>query len=285
LAESWEASEDALTWTFHLRKGVTFHDGTPFNAEVVKFSYDRVMNPEHSRVAAQFQEGIKEVEVVDDYTVKFHLNFPNASFIAQLVADFRSVIMSPAAVEKYGEDLAINPVGTGPFKFVEWRRDEQIVLERNEDYWGGAPLLDGVIFRVIPDEQTMLIELEKGTVHMSLNFPIEHLAELEANPDLTVHKGLKHASYGAWFQVNMPPMGDVRVRKAFALAVDVDTIVDTVGKGLMVPACGPVPPNNVLIKPCEIEWPKYDPEEAKRILVSWVGKRGPMGFCKRMGSL
>jgi len=283
LAESWEGSEDAQTWTFHLRKDVKFHDGTPFNAEVVKFSYDRLMDPEHSRVAAQFQEGIKEVEVVDDYTVKFHLNFPNASFIYQLLGDFRSVMISPAAVEKYGEDLSLNPVGTGPFKFVEWRRDEQIVMERNEDYWDDPPLLDRIIWKVVPDEQTMLIELEKGTIHMTFNFPTQHLEDLRANPDIDVRQGLFHAIYGAWFNVNMPPFDDVRLRKALTLAVDVDTIVETIGADIMVKACGPVPTNNALVDPCEMEWLGYDPEEAKRILAELGWEPGPGGILQKDG--
>ncbi len=283
LAESWESSEDLLSWTFHLREGVKFHDGTPFDAEAVRFTYeDRLMNPDHSLVAAQYQAGIKDVEVVDDHTVRFHLNYVNSHFIAQLVSDMRAVMMSPAAAEKYGEDLALHPVGTGPFRFVEWVPDEQIVLERNEEYWGGPPNLDRIIYKVVPDTQTQLIELEEGTLHISWNFPFEHLQELEENPEIRVESGVQNATYGLWFNTQRAPFDDVRVRKAVTLAVDVDTIVETVAAGLMDRAEGPVPVSVSTHDPT-LEIPKYDPEEAKRILAELGWEPGPDGILQKDG--
>src|SRR5215468_7769268 len=143
LAESWTISKDGLWYTFKLRKGIVFHDGTPFNAEAVKFSIERQFNPEHPAnklgkypFANYFFGNVKAVEVMDDSTVRFVLKEPRASFLAVLAAGAASIV-SPTAVKKWGADYALNPVGTGPFRYVSWQRGQQVVLEKNPDYWHG----------------------------------------------------------------------------------------------------------------------------------------------------
>jgi hypothetical protein len=153
LAESWTISKDGLTYTFKLRKGVKFHDGTPFNAEAVKFSIERQFNPEHPAnklgkypFANFFFGNVKAVEAMDDSTVRFVLKEPRASFLAVLTSGAASIV-SPTAVRKWGVDYPLNPVGTGPFRYVSWQRGQQVVLEKNPDYWKGPVKLDRVVYR------------------------------------------------------------------------------------------------------------------------------------------
>jgi len=171
LAESWDISEDGTEIVFHLRKGVKFHDGTDFNADAVIFSFERQFNPEHPHY--QYGEwvywgimftDIIRIEKIDDYTIKLVLKNPNASIMTSL-AMFTVCIVSPTNAEKYKEDAFKNPCGTGPFKFVEWVKDDHITLEANEDYWRERPQLDQLIFRVIPDPSARLLALEVGEVH------------------------------------------------------------------------------------------------------------------------
>mgnify|MGYP001362524148 CR=1 FL=1 len=152
LAESWEISEDGTTYTFKLRDGVTFHDGTPFDAAAVKFNFDRMLDESHPQHGTGpfplsfFFSAIQETEVVDPLTVRFHLNEPYAPFLSNLAYP-TGLIVSPTAVETHGPDYARNPAGTGPFAFRVWESNRQVALERNEDYWDGAPPLRGVVDR------------------------------------------------------------------------------------------------------------------------------------------
>jgi len=141
LATQWTVSPDMKTWTFTLRRGVRFHDGTLFNAAAVVRNYELIMGPD-SLVGSAFSDVIGRVEAVDDSTVRFTLKVPRVSFIEEFVGERRAYMMSPTAVERSGRDYGRRPVGTGPFKFVEWRPDDRIVVERNDQYWGGAPKLE-----------------------------------------------------------------------------------------------------------------------------------------------
>ncbi|MCB0075439.1 MAG: hypothetical protein KDE20_28495, partial [Caldilineaceae bacterium] len=143
LAESWEQVEPDR-WRFNLRQGVKFHDGTDFNADAVKFSIERIKNPDDPGRSASNLRPIIAVEVVDDYTVDIVTDGAYGPLLNIMSLVYATGIVSPAAVEQYGEDFTRNPVGTGPFKFVEWRTNDQIVIERNEDYWGEPAPLDQV---------------------------------------------------------------------------------------------------------------------------------------------
>src|SRR5438874_4122054 len=170
LAESWTVSKDGLRYTFKLRRGVAFHDGSPFNAEAVKFSIERQINPEHPfnklgkyPFANFFFGNVKAVEVVDPQTVEFILKEPRASFLAVLTAGAASVV-SPTAVRKLGADYPLTPVGTGPFKFVAWDRGQRVVLEKNAGYWKHPVKIDRVIYRPIVEGQARLTELLTGSI-------------------------------------------------------------------------------------------------------------------------
>jgi peptide/nickel transport system substrate-binding protein len=190
LATSWEFSDDGKEITFNLRRGVKFHDGTDFNADAVVFSFARQYDPNHPY--HQYGEwaywgymfgDVKEMVKIDDYTVKLVLREPNASIMTSL-AMFTVAIVSPTNAETHKENAFKNPVGTGPFKFVEWVKDDHITLEANDDYWRDPPRMEKLIFRVIPDPSARLLALEVGEIHgMEYPNPAD-FERIESNADL-----------------------------------------------------------------------------------------------------
>ena len=280
LAESWTVSKDGLHYTFKLRKGVAFHDGTPFNAEAVKFSIERQINPEHPAAkvgkypfANYFFGNVKAVEVVDPLTVEFVLKEPRASFLAVLTAGAASVV-SPSAVKKFGADYPSNPIGTGPFKFVAWERGQKVVLEKNPGYWRGPAKIERVIYRPIVEDQARLTELLTGALDLIVGTPPDYVGQLESSGKVTL---LKQVGAHVWYlgiNNQKKPFDDKRVRQAMNYAVNKDAIVRDVLKGTGSLSAGPVLPKtwgaDTALKP----YP-YDPERAKKLL----GEAGyPSGF-------
>ncbi len=282
LATKWEISPDGLTYTFHLRKGVKFHDGTDFNADAVVFSLGRQMKekrvkfyrhkwefpkdqpPPEYWLSMEMDKIIDSIEAVDDYTVVFHLKRLEAPFLADLGMDFASIV-SPTAVLKYGPDFKSHPVGTGPFKFVKWIKDDRIILEANKDYWGGRPYLDRVIFRVIPDNSVRFLELKAGNIHIC-QFPnpedIE-LAKKDPNLKLVSQPGMNIGYIS--FNHTKPLWQDKRIRKAIMYAINRKAIVDNIYYGLGTVAKNTIPPIMWGYNDCIIDYP-YDPEMAKKLL-------------------
>ena len=271
LAESWAVSKDGLRYTFKLRKGVSFHDGTPLDAEAVKFSIDRQINPEHPfnklgkyPFANFFFGNIKAVEVVDPLTVEFVLKEPRASFLAVLTAGAASIV-SPTAVRKYGQDYALTPVGTGPFKYVSWDRGQRVVLEKNPSYWRFPLKLDRVIYRPIVEDQARLTELLTGALDLIVGTPPDYVGQLEANPKVTL---LKQVGAHVWYlgiNNQKKPFDDKRVRQALNYAVNKDAIVRDVLKGTGSLSVGPVLPKTWGADGGLKPYP-YDPERAKKLL-------------------
>ena len=271
LAESWVVSKDGLRYAFKLRKGVSFHDGTPLDAEAVKFSIDRQINPEHPfnklgkyPFANFFFGNIKAVEVVDPLTVEFVLKEPRASFLAVLTAGAASIV-SPTAVRKYGQDYALTPVGTGPFKYVSWDRGQRVVLERNPSYWRFPVKLDRVIYRPIVEDQARLTELLTGALDLIVGTPPDYVGQLEANPKVTL---LKQVGAHVWYlgiNNQKKPYDDKRVRQALNYAVNKDAIVRDVLKGTGSLSVGPVLPKTWGADRGLKPYP-YDPERAKKLL-------------------
>jgi len=284
LAESWEISEDASELTFHLRKGVKFHDGTDFNAEAVKINFERQMDP--ATGAARTQEltnAIEEILTPDDYTVVFKLKQPDVAFIGYYIGEVTNgAIMSPAAMEEYGEDFGAHPVGTGPWKFVSHSIGQEIVLERNEDYWDGAPTASKLVIRPIPDAATRLVELETGNVHWIQKLDPIQLETVEANPDLVLHTKPSTSLYGLFFNQNMDLFKDVNVRRAVALAIDVDGVVEALIGKAGIRSQGPVPVLNLGHNPT-IEEPGYDTQEAQRLLAEAGWTPGADGVLEKDG--
>jgi peptide/nickel transport system substrate-binding protein len=271
LAESWTVARDGLTYTFKLRKGIKFHDGTPFNAEAVKFSIERQIDPEHPAYklgkypfANFFFGNVKAVEVMDDATVRFVLKEPRASFLAVLTAGAASIV-SPTAVRKAGADYPLHPVGTGPFRFVSWDRGQRVVLEKNPSYWKFPVKLDRVIYRPIVEDQARLTELLTGSLDLIVGVPADFVAQLEGNARVSV---LKQVGAHVWYlgiNNQKKPFDDKRVRQALNYAVNKDAIVRDVLKGTGAVSKGPVLPSTWGADAGLKAYP-YDPERAKKLL-------------------
>ncbi|MBO8138181.1 MAG: ABC transporter substrate-binding protein [Desulfotomaculum sp.] len=267
LATSWEVNEDKTEWTFHLRKDVKFHDGTPFNAEAVKFSIERQLPPNRTddMPYASFVFGpVKAVEVVDEYTVKIILKEPYAPFLANLAMCMAAPIVSPAAVEKYGDNYIEHPVGTGPFKFVEWKRGQHIQLVANDDYWDGRPKIDKLIFKFVKENSVRASELMTGSIDAMDGVDPNDVKTLEENGMIVAKNPGMNINYLAFF-CNKEPFNNPKLRQAVSHAINRDAIVEHLYQGLAQKANGPLPPflpgYDKDLKPYE-----YDPEKAKQLL-------------------
>jgi peptide/nickel transport system substrate-binding protein len=249
LATSWEVSKDGLVWTFKLRKGVKFHDGTPFNANAVKVSFERVIDKNHPfykygtwRYPALGLGPVKEVKVIDDYTVALRTEKPYAPLVANL-ALWLCPILSPAAIEKYKEDIGRNPVGTGPFKFVKWIKDDQIILERNDDYRGQKPHLDRIILKAIPEVSARFMALQSGAVDIADDLDPDSIEMAKSNTNFKIiERPSVNVGYLA-VNTKKPILSNKLVRQAISHAVDKQTIVKTIFRGLAIPAKNPYPPS------------------------------------------
>jgi len=271
LAESWTISKDGLQYTFKLRRGITFHDGTPLNAEAVKFSIERQINPNHPAYklgkypfANFFFGNVKAVEVLSEERVAFLLNEARASFIAVLAQGAASIV-SPTAVMKWGPDYPTHPVGTGPFRFASWDRGQRVILEKNPTYWKYPVKVERVIYRPIVEDQARLTELLTGTLDVIVGVPADFVSQLEQNAKITL---LKQVGAHVWYlgmNNQKKPFDDKRVRQALNYAVNKDAIVKDVLKGTGAASRGPVLPGTWGADPALKPYP-YDPERAKKLL-------------------
>jgi peptide/nickel transport system substrate-binding protein len=244
LAEKWEFT-DPTTLVMNLRKGVKFHDGTDFNAKAVKINFDRMMNPDTKSLRAAEIASVKEVQVVDDSTVKIILKAPNAGLMAVL-SDRAGMIISPAAIEKYGKDLARNPVGTGPFSFVEWVKDDHLTVKKFAGYWekgsdGQAlPYLDEVTYKGVPDATVRLTSLKTNTLDLIDGPAPKDHASLRGGKDF-VFDEVSGLGYQA-LNVNhaRAPFDKTEVRQAVAYAVDRESLATNVLFGAVTPGQSPI---------------------------------------------
>ena len=232
LAESYDVDETGIEWTFYLRQGVTFTDGSEFDAHVAKWHFQRAISDEDSRYRAPF-EIIEEIEVVDDYTLVFHLTEPSAPFIDNTIMSNAGFIPSQKAYEEKGDDFAHEPVGTGPFMWSEWTPGTKVELAQNPDWWGDGPKLDTLIYRVIPEASTQVIELETGGVHLITRGSQEDLERLEANQDFSVTVSPAFRIRKLEMNVTREPFDDVRVRRAINYAIDAPAIVEAIAAPLV----------------------------------------------------
>jgi len=272
LATSWEISEDGLVYTFTLRQGVTFHDGSPFNADAVVFNFERMLDENHPfhntgpfPLAGQFYGNLDNIRATGEFEVEMTLSSPFAPFMSNLAYP-AGLIISPAAVEAYGADVGRNPSGTGAFRFVEWRSNERVTLERNADYWDGAPNVSGVVFRPIVEATTRVNELRAGGVDMIVEVTPDEVAGLSADASFTVHQ---QAGPHVWFlilNVLEAPFDDVRVRQAANHAINRASLVDDVLQGSATVANSPTPPAFGSAHNPDIKGYDYNPERAKQLL-------------------
>ncbi len=276
LASRWEISEDGLTYTFHLRPGVKFHDGSPFDAAAVVFSLDRQRDKKPSHPfhsvggpypywqAMSMDDIVKDLVATDDSTVVITLKRRNAPFLANLAMGFSSIV-SPTAAKQHGEDFFKHPSGTGPFRFVEWVKDDHITLERNPEYWGGKAHLDRVVFRTIPENTVRFLALEEGSIQGldGLNTDLAKRVAVEKKQELLMQPGM-NVGYLA-MNMDKPPFDNKDVRLAINHAINRDGIVQGLYGGFGTPAINPMPPTlwgfNRNIKPYA-----YDPAKARQLL-------------------
>jgi glutathione transport system substrate-binding protein len=263
LAESYEANEDATEFVFHLRKGVTFHDGTPFNAQAVKFSFDRAGNPDNHLKRQSLYVMIAHTDVVDDYTVRMVLKYPFGAFLND-IAHPGALIVSPKSVEQYAKEVTRHPSGTGPYEFVSWSADT-LQLKKNEHYWRpGLPKIDTITYRGVPENGSRIAMLRAGEAQFIYPVPPELIKSLEGSSTITVFDEPSIFTRYVALNVMRKPFSDPRVRLALNYAVDKQAFSRVVFNGHADPMDSPMPPLLGFYQK-QGSYP-YDPAKAKALL-------------------
>jgi len=266
LAERWEILDNGTAYVFHLRKNVKFHDGADFNAQAVKKNFDYLFSANLRNVGV-YKGIIKEVQVVDDYTVKIVLFQPNSAFLYRL-AQSSGWFVSPQAIEKFGHDPALmskNPIGTGPFMFKEWKAGESVELVKNPNYWRqGLPYLDRIIFRVVAEDVSRVNQVRAGDADLMYNPPPALLAALEQDKALQIKVVPTVRTIFIGLNTSRPPLNDVRVRQALNYAVDKERLCKVLMRGLAKPSDSPL--SSMTFGYFSTGGYPYDPNKAKQLL-------------------
>lgn len=276
LAKEWDAADDGLTYTFELEEGITFHDGTDFNADAVVANFERWAAgdeekfPYYSTMFGGFgdDEGhvIESVEADGDYTVVITLKRPQAPFLKNIAMDMFA-ISSPTAIEEHGDDdYERNPVGTGPFQFVEWKPNDSITVEKYDDYWQeGLPKLDKVVFESIPDNAARLNALTAGEIDLADGINPSDGEQIEGNPDLQLFERPSMNVGYLGLTVTREPFDNKEVRQAMNYAIDKEAIIEAFFEGRADIAVNPIP-SSIEGYNEDIEGYEYNPEKAKELL-------------------
>lgn len=271
LAESWTISDDGLTYSFELRDGVTFHDGSALDADAVKFNFDRMLDENHPYhdtgpfPLSFFFGSVESVTAVDSDTVQFTLKEPYAPFLSNLAYP-TGLIVSPAAVKQHGQDFGRNPSGTGAFRFAEWESNAKVVIVRNDDHWGGAPPLEAVVFRPITDGNTRVAEMLAGGIDLMVEVPPDSVGSFASDSAYQVHE---QAGPHVWFlilNVKEGPFADKRVRQAINYAIDKKSLVENVLQGTAQIAAGPTPPAFSWAYNDSLQPYPHDPDKAMSLI-------------------
>jgi glutathione transport system substrate-binding protein len=263
LAESFDASEDAKEFTFHLRKGVTFHDGTPFNAAAVKFSFDRAGNPENHLKRQSLYVMIDHTDVVDEYTVRMVLKYPFGAFVNN-IAHPGALIVSPKSVQDFGKEVMRHPSGTGPYQFVSWSADT-LKMKKSEHYWKpGVPKLDTITYRSVPENGARIAMLQAGEAQFIFPVPPEMIKALQNSPTITIFNEPSILVRYVALNTTRKPFSDPRVRQALNYAVDKQAFAKVVFSGYSDPMDSPLPPLLGYYQK-QGSYP-YDPAKAKALL-------------------
>lgn len=263
LAESWDISDDGVTYTFHLRQGVTFHNGRAFVADDVKYSFERILDPELASPSVSDLESIESIEVVDDATVVITLKAADSSFLAKLMGG--SIAIVPREVVEENGDLMQTMVGTGPFRFVEYVPNTEVTLERNPDYWDAPlPYLDELFIQVIPDNTARTTALVTGTVDIIEYAPVQDLPIFEDDETLAITGNENTNIRYMGINVSREPFDKLEVRQAISMAIDRGPIIDAAVFGAGTPTSVIFPPT--YWAGIESEIPPVDIEGAKALL-------------------
>jgi len=278
LAEEWDISDDGLTWTFHLREGVKWHDGTEFTAEDVKYTYDLIMDPATKSVRADYFGPVDKVEVVDDYTLKIVTKEPYASMLDKVG---NLGIVAKHHVEEFGlEGYNRNPLGTGPFKYKEWKPEEKIVLERFDDYWEGKPYLDAVEYVVISEPSVRQMAMETGEVHYNWwQVSEEDIPRMMEDESITVLQYLQTDFHFFGLNCQHRFFDDYRARQAIAYAIDKEAIVQNFAQYTGIIADGPYSEAyGYYYNPDVLTQIRYDPDKALEMLQELGWEKGDDGY-------
>ncbi|MFD1031350.1 glutathione ABC transporter substrate-binding protein [Metaplanococcus flavidus] len=273
LAESWEAV-DETTYSFKLREGVTFHDGEPFNAEAVKTNIDRLLDEELGSPSYNLFQMITDIEVVGEYEVEISTEFPFSPLLSHLSHNSGGMI-SPAVIEadyeaiENGEDpfayVSANPVGTGFMEFESWDPGSEVVLSKYEDYWGEPAHVDTITFRVVPDSQVRLADLETGNVHIIDPVQPTEVSRIENSDEAHIHQQAGSSIAYLGFNTEKEPFNNPVVRQAISHAIDREAIISGIYEDYAIPATGPIAPG-IFGYSENVEAIEYDMDEARALL-------------------
>ncbi|ETT87504.1 ABC transporter substrate-binding protein [Viridibacillus sp. FSL R5-0477] len=262
LAESYE-NTDENTWMIKLRKDVKFHDGTPFNAEAVKYTFDKLRDPATAAPRASLLEPVDEINVINEYEIKIKTKYPYGPFLASL-AHTNAAIVSPTADKK--QDLMKEPVGTGPFKFVSYTPGDEVVLEANDEYRDGTPAIQQLVFKVVPEVSTAISMLQTGEVDFIDNLPSEQISRIDSLKNIDVTKKNGSSIYYLTVNHSIKENQDPELRKAIAAAIDRDAFVSKLN-GLGVRSDSVLGPEIFgYEKDKDSAGQAYDPELAKSLV-------------------
>ncbi|WP_306009919.1 glutathione ABC transporter substrate-binding protein [Bacillus sp. MMSF_3328] len=262
LATEWNQLDDT-TWEFKLREGVKFHDGTDFTAEAVQKTIERVQAEETASPRSNLFEMIKEVKIVDGYTVQLITAYPYAPLLANL-SHYASGIISPKAIES-GEEIGQNPVGTGPFTLKEWKPGQEIVLEQFADYWGDKPSVETVTYKVVPEDSTRIAMVETGEAHIAEPVPVNEVERIENSDSMKLVRSDALGVDYIGFNVEKEPFNNVKVRQAISYAIDTEAIVKGVYNNVGTIATAPMGPS-IWGHNDKLEGYEYNLDKAKELL-------------------
>jgi peptide/nickel transport system substrate-binding protein len=272
LATDWNLAKDGVTWTFIVRQGVTFHDGTPFNAAAVKYSLERVLDPKTASPRRSVLSMIKSVQAVNDYTVKIVTDYPCGSFLYQLAHPVAAMV-SPAAAAKWGTKFGLNPCGTGPIRLVRWSPSEGLEFAANERYFEGAPKFKSLTYKIVPEDSTRALLLESGQIDVAFRLPVTEVQRLQGNKTIGLITTPTIMTMYVALNNQKGPLKDPNVRRALNLAVNRNSIVHDVVNGMATVADSVIPPG--VWGYASIGAYPYNPAEARQLLA----KAGyPNGF-------
>jgi len=285
LAESWEVSEDGLTITFHLRKGIKWHDGVPFTSADVLFTYQLYTDPKTPTAYAEAYRQVSRAEAPDPLTFKVTYEKPYAPALASWsIAIHPKHLLEGIDVTK--SPLSRQPIGTGPYRFVEWKSGEKVVLEANADYFEGPPYIHRVVYRIIPDLSTQFLELQSGGLDLMGLTPIQYQTQTDTPAFKRRFNKYHYLAFGytyLGYNLRRPLFQDRRVRQALSYAINKQEIIDGVLLGLGKAATGPYKPDTWVYNPNVPKYP-YDPEKAQALLAEagWKDQNGD-GILERNG--